>query len=66
MVRNKVRTYRKVLHMSQEQLAHKSGVGRSTISEIEAGLKVPTIEVAYRIADALRRPITEVFIWKRD
>ncbi len=47
--------------MTQQQLAEKAGVSRQTIVAIEAGKYSPTLELAFRIADAFGVKIGEVF-----
>ena len=47
--------------MTQQQLAEKTGVSRQTILAIEAGKYSPTLELAFRIADAFGVKINEVF-----
>ncbi len=47
--------------MTQMELAEKAGVSRQTIMAIEAGKYSPTLELAFRIADAFGVQITEVF-----
>jgi transcriptional regulator with XRE-family HTH domain len=45
---------RRVKHgLSQEELAHQSGLHRTYISQIERGLKSPTLATIYAIASAL-------------
>jgi transcriptional regulator with XRE-family HTH domain len=44
---------RKKLSMSQEELSFRSGIDRSYISEIECGLKSPTLIVVIELATAL-------------
>ena len=39
--------------LSQEELAHQSGLHRTYISQIERGLKSPTLATIYAIAAAL-------------
>ena len=39
--------------LSQEELAHQSGLHRTYISQIERGLKSPTLSTIYAIASAL-------------
>jgi transcriptional regulator with XRE-family HTH domain len=39
--------------LSQEELAHQSGLHRTYISQIERGLKSPTLAAIYAIASAL-------------
>lgn len=60
-IENKVKEYREARGWSQEQLAVKSGVGRSTISEIEAGKHNPSVEVALMLVKALETTIEDTF-----
>lgn len=47
--------------MTQQELAEKAGVSRQTIIAIEAGKYSPSLELAFRIADAFGVSIVEVF-----
>jgi putative transcriptional regulator len=47
--------------MTQQQLAEKVGSSRQTIIAIEAEKYSPSLELAFRIADAFGVVITEVF-----
>ncbi len=47
--------------MTQQDLAEKAGVSRQTIMAIEAGKYSPSLELAFRIADAFGVGIGEVF-----
>lgn len=47
--------------MTQQELAEKAGVSRQTIIAIEAGKYSPSLELAFRIADAFGVQISEVF-----
>ncbi len=47
--------------MSQQQLADKAGVSRQTIVAIEGNKYSPSLELAFRIADAFGVKIGEVF-----
>ncbi len=47
--------------MTQQELAEKAGVSRQTVIAIEAGRYAPSLELAFRIADAFGVPIGEVF-----
>tara|TARA_R110001606_G_scaffold318819_2_gene465713 strand:+ start:2644 stop:2811 length:168 start_codon:yes stop_codon:yes gene_type:complete len=49
--------------MTQGELGEKVGVTRQTIAAIEQGKYSPSLEVAFRIAAVLGKPLTEVFIW---
>ncbi|MFH1382543.1 MAG: helix-turn-helix transcriptional regulator [Chloroflexota bacterium] len=47
--------------MTQEELANLAGCTRQTIIALEQGKYVPSIELAFRIAQAFGVPIEEVF-----
>jgi putative transcriptional regulator len=47
--------------MTQQDLAEKVGVSRQTIIAIEAGKYSPSLELAFRIADAFGVGIGDVF-----
>lgn len=47
--------------MTQHQLAEKVGASRQTIIAIEAGKYAPSLELAFRIADAFGVEISDVF-----
>jgi len=46
---------------SQESLALKAGVDRSFLSGIESGRRSPSIDVVFRLADALGVPAAALF-----
>ena len=50
--------------MTQQQLAEKVGASRQTIISIEAGKYSPSLELAFRIAEAFNVTISEVFDYK--
>ena len=61
-ITNNIRTLRFFAHeMTQQALAEKAGVSRQTIIAVEAGKYSPSLELAFRIADAFGVPITDVF-----
>jgi putative transcriptional regulator len=47
--------------MTQHELAEKAGASRQTIIAIEAGKYSPSLELAFKIADAFGVNINEVF-----
>jgi transcriptional regulator with XRE-family HTH domain len=58
---NRVREARLRAHLSQDELADRSGLARPTISKIERGETIPSGLSRQKIADALARPVSEVF-----
>ncbi|NJL28779.1 MAG: helix-turn-helix transcriptional regulator [Thermoanaerobaculia bacterium] len=55
-----VRRRRLALELSLEMLAEKSGVSAAMLSEVERGVKNPTVKLAYQIARALGCTLTEL------
>lgn len=49
--------------MTQAELAARIGVTRQTIIAIEHGKYSPSLETAFRIAQALGKPLTSVFCY---
>jgi putative transcriptional regulator len=61
-ITNNIRKLRFFAHeMTQLELAEKAGVSRQTIIAVEAGKYSPSLELAFRIADAFGVKIGEVF-----
>ena len=61
-IKNHIRTLRFFANeMTQQQLAEKAGASRQTIMAVEAGKYSPSLELAFRIADAFGVKIDEVF-----
>lgn len=52
--------------MTQQQLAEKVGASRQTIMAVEAGKYSPSLELAFRIADAFGVTIGEVFSYQKE
>jgi putative transcriptional regulator len=61
-IRNNIRKLRfNHDEMTQEQLAEKAGVTRQTIIAIESSKYSPSLELAFRLAQAFGVPLQEVF-----
>jgi len=58
---NNVKQFRNSRKMTLEQVAEKAGTSKSYIYEIERFTSTPNIQLAYRIAKALKTPVTKVF-----
>ena len=66
-VTNRIRALRFAAgEMTQADLADRVGVTRQTIIAIEQGRYSPSLEVAFRIAHALRVPLDEVFDYPQE
>lgn len=50
--------------MTQQELAEKAGVTRQTIAAIEKGRYSPSLELAFRIAQAFNVSLSEVFYYE--
>lgn len=51
--------------MTQQALADKVGVTRQTIIAIEQNKYAPSLEAAFKIADAFKVPLESVFKWSK-
>jgi len=60
-MRNKIKVYRAMHDMTQEELAELLRVTRRTVNSIERGKYNPSIEVAFRIAKLFDVPVEEIF-----
>lgn len=64
---NNIRTLRFLAgEMTQAELGTQIGVTRQTVAAIESGKYSPSLEAAFRIADALQKPLDEVFCWEKN
>lgn len=52
-ISDRIRHYRKVLNLSQTDLAEKAGVNIKSLSRYENGASIPPADVLKKIADAL-------------
>lgn len=52
--------------MTQAELADIIGMTRQTVIAIEQNKYAPSLEAAFKIADAFGAPITDVFRWTKD
>ena len=60
-MKNKIKVYRAMRNMTQEELALQLRVTRRTINSIEGGKYNPSIEVAFRMAQLFDIPVEELF-----
>lgn len=49
-----VRRYRKLAGISQEELSHRTGIKRTYISDLERGVRNPSVRALGRLAEALK------------
>ena len=65
-MKNRIKVFRAMHDMTQEELADRIRVTRRTINSIERGKYNPSIEVAYNIAKTFGVTIEEVFCFEDD
>ena len=56
-----IKTRRTALGISQEELAHRAGLHRTYVSDLERGARNPSIESIEKLAQALQISISELF-----
>jgi putative transcriptional regulator len=61
LLHNKLVLYRAEKGWTQEQLAMRVGVSRQTIATLEKNKYNPSLILAFKIANAFERPLTEIF-----
>ena len=59
--KNRIKEYRAIFDMKQEELARLVGVRRETIGNLEKGRYNPSLALAWRIAQVFKVPIEDVF-----
>ena len=65
-MKNRIKVFRAMHDMTQEELADTIQVTRRTINSIERGKYNPSIEVAYKIAKTFGVTIEEIFCFEDD
>jgi len=63
-MKNKIKVYRAMHDLTQEDLAKSIGVTRQTILAIEKGKYVPSLDLAFRISRHFKVNIEEVFSYE--
>jgi len=64
-MKNKLRIFRAVHELTQEQLGEKLGVTRHTIIAIENERYDPSLSLAFRMSDLFGVPIENIFIQQK-
>ncbi|MCX6688097.1 MAG: helix-turn-helix transcriptional regulator [Methanoregula sp.] len=65
-MKNKIKVFRAMHDMTQEDLAQSIGVTRQTILAIEKGKYVPSLDLAFRIARHFNVNVEEVFTYESE
>ena len=64
-MKNKLKVFRAMHDMTQEELAQKLGVTRQTIVSLENGKYDPSIGLAFKTADLFGVKIEDIFLWEK-
>ena len=59
---NKIKIYRTIANLTQDELAKQTGCTRQTINAIEQGKYHPSLELAFRLGKTLNVSLEELFI----
>jgi len=65
-MKNKLKVYRAMQDLTQEQLADKIGVSRQTIIAIEANKYLPSLGLAFKIARLFKVKVEDIFNYEGD
>ena len=65
-MKNKIKVFRAMHDLTQEDLAQIVGVTRQTILAIEKGKYVPSLDLAFKIARHFKVNIEEVFTYSEE
>ena len=62
-MKNKLKVYRAMKNLTQEELARELGVTRQTIIAIEKDKYDPSLILAFKIGNFFKAPIEDIFIY---
>ncbi len=65
-MKNRLKVYRAMYNLTQEELAKKLGVSRQTIIAIEKGKYDPSLKLAFKIARLFGVKIEDIFIYDEE
>jgi len=65
-MKNKLKIYRAMHDLTQEELAQRIGVTRATVNAIEKGRYDPSIRLAFKMARYFRVSLEELFIYEEE
>ena len=60
VISKRLKEYRKVHNLPQEQFAEKAGISLPLLSELERGIANPTLQTLEKIASAMALPVAEM------
>jgi putative transcriptional regulator len=61
-MKNKLKVYRAMHDLTQEQLADKIGVSRQTVIAIESDKYLPSLGLAFKIAGLFQVNVEDIFV----
>ena len=61
----RLQTLRRVKHLTQVELANKTGVSANFISNLERGIDAPSFETLDAIASVLELPVKDLFDFEK-
>jgi putative transcriptional regulator len=61
LISNRIKEYRTRKGITQEELAGRVGVSRQSIISIEKGHYIPSLPLAFKIAEFFRCPVEKIF-----
>lgn len=65
-MKNKLKVYRAIHHLTQEQFADKIGVSRQTVVAIESDKYLPSLGLAFKISKLFNVTIEEIFTYQEE
>jgi len=66
IVKNKIKEFRKLHKLTQDDLAVMLGVSRQTIISLEKGKYNPSINLAFKISKVFEMIIEDIFIYEEE
>ena len=65
-LKNKLKDYRAVLGVNQQEMGRLAGVSRQTISQIERGDYSPSVTLALKLAKLCNVTVEDIFEYEED
>ena len=65
-LKNKLKDYRAVLNVNQQEMGKMAGVSRQTISQIERGDYSPSVTLALKLAKLCNVTVEDIFEYEED
>lgn len=62
VMKNKLKIYRAMKNITQEELADKIGVSRQTVNAIESDKYLPSLGLAFKIVNIFKVSIEDIFV----